>query len=459
MSRIWGSEVPAREGAPGGGPLGTYGDNGVLLYAHRLVLVVLAPQEPHGGGVLPGAGVQKLGPAAHHHESQEVPVFGVSVRDERYLGFSRMFLTRFESGYGYVFRLLVEGYEDRSPRQGEAHGHGVRFAHPVGGGEGATLWRTRKAACLSLRTVGVTFKSLLRRTRMTSEANRRMLVSACSWVTPGRRPQKQRWSGRLCVEFARPRRPPRVADEVSLPRQVLWPYRFRRGSPRSVPHSRSGCAGRRWRDHLAAAINPRAVNHPDTYGKSSSARPCRARALTFRYVTTLPAPQAAGQKPVRDPGGAVYRGVGGGADVDRGSPLQLRSERQVVKTPALALVPDMSLLPSAAYDLHASKSEGRCLRSNQEPRTRAARPCPTPRTKRPPQMRSTTAASSSHPQGMVHRQQEHVRPDGHGLGPGRYRGGGHERRGQVPVVYEMVLEPDPVKPSLSPSSISSRHSA
>src|SRR5918994_3597250 len=46
----------------------------------------------------------------------------------------------------------------------------------------------------------------------------------------------------------------------------------------------------------------------------------------------------------------------------------------------------------------------------------------------------------------MHRQQEHVRPDGHGSGSGRYRGGGHERRGQVPVVYEMVLgEPDPRK--------------
>ena len=74
------------EGAPGGGPLGTYGDNGVLLYAHRLVLVVLAPQEPHGGGVLPGAGVQKLALPRTIHESQEVPVFGVSVRDERYFG-------------------------------------------------------------------------------------------------------------------------------------------------------------------------------------------------------------------------------------------------------------------------------------------------------------------------------------------------------------------------------------
>src|SRR5215211_8730317 len=44
----------------------------------------------------------------------------------------------------------------------------------------------------------------------------------------------------------------------------------------------------------------------------------------------------------------------------------------------------------------------------------------------------------------MHGQQKHVRPDGHGPGPGCYRGRGHERRGQVPVVYEMVLgEPDP----------------
>ncbi len=61
------------EGPPRCGTLGAYGDNGVLLYAHRLVLVVLAPQEPHGCGMLLGAGVQKLSPAAHHHESQQVP--------------------------------------------------------------------------------------------------------------------------------------------------------------------------------------------------------------------------------------------------------------------------------------------------------------------------------------------------------------------------------------------------
>ena len=184
------------EGAPGGGPLGTYGDNGVLLYAHRLVLVVFAPQKPHGGGVLPGAGVQKLGPAAHHHECQEVPVFGVSVGDERYFGVLEDVPDAFESGYGYVFRLLVEGYEDRSPRQCEAHGHGVRFAHPVGGGEAGHPLAHEECGLLVAknRRRYLQIFTASRTRGMTSEANRRMLVSACSWVTPGRRPQKQRWS-------------------------------------------------------------------------------------------------------------------------------------------------------------------------------------------------------------------------------------------------------------------------
>jgi hypothetical protein len=46
----------------------------------------------------------------------------------------------------------------------------------------------------------------------------------------------------------------------------------------------------------------------------------------------------------------------------------------------------------------------------------------------------------------MHRQQEHVRPDAHSSGPGRYRGCGHERRGQVSIIYEMVLgDPGPRK--------------
>ena len=61
------------EGSPRGDTLGAYGDDGVLLYSHRFVLVILSPQEPHGCGMLLGVGVQKLSPATHHHESQQVP--------------------------------------------------------------------------------------------------------------------------------------------------------------------------------------------------------------------------------------------------------------------------------------------------------------------------------------------------------------------------------------------------
>ena len=128
------------------GSLGAYGDNGVLLYAHLLVLVVLALKGLTAAvcSLVPGS--RSSASAAHHYESEQFPVLSVSVRDERYFWVLEDVPDAFESGYGYVFRLLVEGYEDRSPRQGEAHGYRVRFAHPSEVARRATLWRTRKAA-------------------------------------------------------------------------------------------------------------------------------------------------------------------------------------------------------------------------------------------------------------------------------------------------------------------------
>ena len=131
---------------PRGGSLGAYGDNGVLLYAHLLVLVVLAPKEPHGGGVLLGARVQELSSAAHHYESEQFPVLSVSVRDERYFWVLEDVPDAFESGYGYVFRLLVEGYEDRSRVRAKQTGTACGLPIPSEVARRATLWRTRKAA-------------------------------------------------------------------------------------------------------------------------------------------------------------------------------------------------------------------------------------------------------------------------------------------------------------------------
>src|SRR5215212_4807338 len=182
------------EGAPRGGSLGAYGDYGVLLYAHRLILVVLTPQEPHGCGLLLGIRIKKLSPATHHHESKEVPVLVVAVDDERYIGILEDVPDALETGYGYVFRLLVEGYEDRSTRQGEAHGYCVRFAHPVGGSEAGHPLTYEEGGLILTQYVRDRPQTLsASRTRgATREANRRMFVSARSWVMPGRRPQKQR---------------------------------------------------------------------------------------------------------------------------------------------------------------------------------------------------------------------------------------------------------------------------
>ena len=44
-------------------------------------------------------------------------------------------------------------------------------------------------------------------------------------------------------------------------------------------------------------------------------------------------PARGGQKAVREPGGAVYRGVCEGADVDRWWPLRPRPERQILEAP------------------------------------------------------------------------------------------------------------------------------
>ena len=63
MNRIedgWIEALSTVQIAPRDGLLGAYGDDGILLYGHRLVLAVLAPQEPYGGGVLLRARLQEL---------------------------------------------------------------------------------------------------------------------------------------------------------------------------------------------------------------------------------------------------------------------------------------------------------------------------------------------------------------------------------------------------------------
>ena len=177
--------------APRDGLLGAYGDDGIVLYGHRLVLVVLAPQEPYGGGVLLRARLQELGPAAHHHERQEVPVLGVAVGDQGHLRVLDDVPNAFEIGNGYVFRLLVEGYVDRSSRKSEAYWHGVRLPRRVGGGEASDPLAYEEGCLLLTQYVRghPQVDSASRTLGATSEAKRRILSSACSWVIPGRRAQ------------------------------------------------------------------------------------------------------------------------------------------------------------------------------------------------------------------------------------------------------------------------------
>src|SRR5215208_3232321 len=103
-------------------------------------------------------------------------------------GFSRMFLTRLRRVTGTSF-----GFSSRAMKI-EAHGYCVRFAHPVGGSEAGHPLTYEEGGLILTQYVRDRPQTLsASRTRgATREANRRMFVSARSWVMPGRRPQKQR---------------------------------------------------------------------------------------------------------------------------------------------------------------------------------------------------------------------------------------------------------------------------
>ena len=80
--------------------------------------------------------------------------------------------------------------------KGEAHGHGVRFSCRVGGREAGHPLPHEEGGLLLVQYLGRYLQAVTASLTLgtTSEAKRRMFASACSCVTPGRRPQKQRWS-------------------------------------------------------------------------------------------------------------------------------------------------------------------------------------------------------------------------------------------------------------------------
>ena len=96
--------------------------------------------------MLPGARVQKLGPAAHHHESQQFPVFGVSVRDERYFWVLEDVPDAFESGYGTSFGFSSRAMKIEARVRAKHTGTACGLPIPSEVARRATLWRTRKAA-------------------------------------------------------------------------------------------------------------------------------------------------------------------------------------------------------------------------------------------------------------------------------------------------------------------------
>ena len=107
--------------APQEATLGPDGDHRVLLYPHLLVLVVLAAQEPHGGGVLPAPGSSSSA-RPHQDEGQEAPVLGVAVRDEARRSGSRGCSAPSSGASGDVLGLLVEGDVDGDVEQAKQTG-------------------------------------------------------------------------------------------------------------------------------------------------------------------------------------------------------------------------------------------------------------------------------------------------------------------------------------------------
>src|SRR3712207_5667476 len=184
------------ERSPGCDPLGPDGDDRVLLYPHPLVLVVFAAQEPHGVSVLPGARLQKPSLPADHDEGQEAPVLGVTVGDEGDARVLEDVSHPLEARRRDTLGLLVEGDVDPAGGTGVADRHDVRLPRPVGGREAPDAPPHEEGDLLPAQYLGGGLHAFTasRTLGTTSEAKRRMLSSACSWVMPGSRPQKQKWS-------------------------------------------------------------------------------------------------------------------------------------------------------------------------------------------------------------------------------------------------------------------------
>src|ERR687893_2899218 len=184
------------ERTPGGDPLGPHGDEGILLYPHPLVLVVLPAQKPYRGGVLLCARLEQPRPSTYHDEGQKAPVLCVAVGDQGDARVLEYVPNPLQARGWYILRLLVEGDVDRSLRAGEANRHHVRLPRPVGGREAGDAPPHEKCGLLGAKDLrgGLHAFTASRTLGATSEAKRRIDSSACSWVTPGRRAQKQNWS-------------------------------------------------------------------------------------------------------------------------------------------------------------------------------------------------------------------------------------------------------------------------
>ncbi len=86
---------------------------------------------------------------------------------------------------------------DEAAIVGEADRDRVRLSGSVGGGEPGDPLPDEEGGLFGREDGGLGLHAALTASRTfgaTSEAKRRMLASASSWVTPGSRPQKHRWS-------------------------------------------------------------------------------------------------------------------------------------------------------------------------------------------------------------------------------------------------------------------------
>src|SRR5215203_5393925 len=225
----------------------------------------------------------------------------------------------------------------------------------------------------------------------------------------------------------------RRADEVPLPGQVLLADRLRRrlvpvGAPLGVARALVG-DGRG--DDLPGpsgilVYESHAGGHIWELFFGAPVPLERRQEFPVRLAESPTAGR--GEKAIGEARGPVYGRVRKGADVHGEPVFRAWPERQVLKAPALAFVARPSSLDGVTDHFDPLLEERGSVSPLEAERLELVLHVALADAEHEPPAGDEIDHRRilRHPQRMVHRQQEHVRPDGHGRGSGRYRGGDHE---------------------------------